>query len=79
MPGGAPATGAGRYRGLIRFLAIDPETFPLAGVVGLMFASAGFILGRKFAASPSGAQISASPAQSHPTLNTNGGPNAGKM
>ncbi|KAJ3310556.1 hypothetical protein HDU93_005360 [Gonapodya sp. JEL0774] len=57
MPGGAATMGAGTYRGFFRFLAIDPETYPLAGVASIIFASAGFLLGRKSAAGQPETQI----------------------
>ncbi|CAG8784635.1 18496_t:CDS:1, partial [Acaulospora morrowiae] len=48
MVGGSVSGGVSRNQSILRYLAVDPETYPLMGVLAVIFGVAGYTMGRKF-------------------------------
>ncbi|CAG8623569.1 3567_t:CDS:1 [Acaulospora colombiana] len=48
MSFGSVSGGVSRNQTIMRYLSVDPETYPLLGMLAVIFGAAGYMMGRKF-------------------------------
>ncbi|CAG8490309.1 5114_t:CDS:1 [Diversispora eburnea] len=78
MASGPVGGGFIRHRRLWRFFSVDPEIYPLIGLLSVMFASAGYMMGRKATNNEENNILKASQAYPWQHINEEGRPGDGR-